>query len=439
MAGPTPLNRFGQAIWFRARPIGLIIVWVTAVLFAWAAAGRHANLSYWILGVGTLSLAIGLFALLAATLKLFQIRRRHHNFNQDGVADAVRLSNIQRRGFRAGHAIFAGVSLIAGALAALALRGLPISAFVLAVFLIPGIVFLWKLFGTNRASIVGADLFVVTAQESTKTGAQAVEALSHAARISAALKTAHGVNDGSIEAREFLTILRHPLALWPSLVTLPGTDFLHQVNWRIRAATGLTLHVVIAGVLSWLLAMFTPVNFLPPIQSPLALLEGLSEPVPENPPEAEDQTSNDTGDSPGEDEDSESGQSESTQNENGENASDPENAQSEPSDSGAQNSNPNDEATQDGDGSGPGEGSDRGEDTDSGQGDASLETGDTGSEDTDPAEEGSNSENGNEPNDGGTTDIVLLLMMLQSGRRASLETTRDDNPRGTHPTWRQRS
>jgi len=254
-------------------PRTLAVLWLICILLAWAAAGRHSGLVDWVILAALAVLIIG-FALKGSALITFKIiRGRHQRFEQRGAQDVHHLAYVARRRFGAGHYLLAGLLLLVTAGAARLQIGLPVSAFFLALGLVPFVVVATQGARVNRGAEAVAMLFEHAETKLTRTGRQAIAALSYKHRVEDALRQAHGPQ-GSIAASEVLGVLRHAHAFWPKLEPQLLSKWSAWLKWRAAAMLGLAGHAVSAGLVAWLLALWIPVKVLPPLPSPLALLAG---------------------------------------------------------------------------------------------------------------------------------------------------------------------
>ncbi|WP_299771241.1 hypothetical protein [uncultured Tateyamaria sp.] len=263
------------------------------MIFGWAAAGRHSGLVDWVLLIAGLTAVTASVTGLAARFGYGRVTARHRRFEHAGSSDVHRLASTAAHRFRSGHLTIAALAAGLGAAAARAQLGLPISGGLMALVLVLFAVLAVQGLRLKPGAETVVTLFAPVVQHTTRTGREAIEALSHSTRVSQALSETYGSN-GSAAAQEMLGVLRHEQAFWPKLETLQLAGWGHRVQWRARAMAGLAGHAVSAGVVAWLLAVWVPMNVLPPLPSPLAFLSGQAE--QDIPPETDEDPEADPGD-----------------------------------------------------------------------------------------------------------------------------------------------
>ena len=323
---------------------------------------------------------LALALMLRAKFRLGRLQVAHRRFEQKGSDDALRLSDVARTQFRAFHLGLSAAVLGVGALAALAMEGLAVVGFLTACVFVPALVLLTKSIGLDPSAIAGVTLFARPTGFLTFTSAATLKELSHSTHVQTGLEEAHKRQDKGIPAREFLAILRHPQAFWPDLDTTLHLSTWPEVKWRLLALRGVLFHAGTAGVLAFLLAVLTPVNFLPPLPSPFDLWPPSAETQ-----EQKDRPSDETPDDPSApgDDDSGSASGEASRDDAGSDAAPgedqgPDGAPGAGADTGNGAAQGEGLATGDGSAHGEGDGSALGEDQGAGDGDAQGEGQDAG-------------------------------------------------------------
>ena len=293
-------TRYSKRIYDAVGPAPVLAIFAASVLAGWACVGRHSSLILWLLIAAVLIAVMVLILALVFAVRLRRLRFAHKRFEQNGCVDALCLSNLARLFFRELH-LGTGAALLAfGALAALSMRGLAISGFLVATTLVPTMLVLLRSWVLNRSEVVGATLFLRVNAMPTVTGFEASEALEHQHCVQSALALAHGDTDAGQPAREFLAILRHEAAYWPDINAATQLGVFGQLKMRIFALRGVALHALVAGVLAVLLALLTPLSVFPPLASPLDLLSSIADTPPnedvsneaESPPDDQAQDAN---------------------------------------------------------------------------------------------------------------------------------------------------
>lgn len=269
-----------RSIWVWWGPAGLLALCTIATVMGWAAAGRQVALLDWLLVATTSGGLFGVVLWAVASARIWSIRQRHRQWDHDR-ADVLRFATAVRFAFLGWHLIvLLGFALLLFGVAAL-FRGLPVSASLVGIAtLLGGAIGLSSVYWTRHPD-TAVLAFVVPEISCARTGGEAIRELGLRARRQSGLVSAYR-NRSWESAREVLALLRYPRAVWPKLENLRGLTPSSQFTWRMSALTGLCAHVILVGVLSLLLAAWTPFNYLPPLTSPLELYEAhLTETSPE--------------------------------------------------------------------------------------------------------------------------------------------------------------
>ncbi|WP_263048285.1 hypothetical protein [Roseovarius pelagicus] len=257
-----------------------------------AAAGRQAALVDWALVIAVLGVTSALISTATVALLWRAVVARHERFEHAGTDDVRRLARVARTRFRAGHLIAAGGWLLVMATLARTQFGLPISA----LFMGPGLLIATIVAGSGLRLHKGAEAAVTLMEpapsQRTRLGREALARLRHSWRVDEALKRTHGP-EGSAAAIEVLGVLRDGAAFWPKLAEQELSLFGARMAWRFKAMSGLSWHGLSAGLIAWALALWLPLNVLPPLPSPLTFLTGASEQVPPEEEEKQDEDQTD--------------------------------------------------------------------------------------------------------------------------------------------------
>jgi hypothetical protein len=267
-----------------AGPVSLLVIWGACVAIGWGSVGRHSAIILWLLACAVMVSVLALVLGLVASGRLRGLRGAHRRFEHQGRSDAQLMARITGMRFRAHHLGLSGAVLGAGTLAALSMDGLAISGGVIAVALFPTLVLIWRAWGLNRAVVAGVTFFLQPVVQTTSTGRDASNTLSHAVHVQSALSKAHKGGENGLAAQEFLATVRHKDAFWPDISATLEFNSAVQLKWRLFALIGAIGHMLSAAVVAILLSLFAPVSFFPPLASPLDLMSLMS------PPDAQSET-----------------------------------------------------------------------------------------------------------------------------------------------------
>ena len=250
------------------KPYWLITLAVIAGCVGWLATGAMFGLIGWFGFIVLLTFVFSVSMLVRAAWLRAVLRRRLSTPGERGLTELTLLSGAERATFTAQGLLI--LVVILGPILGLAfgLRGFPLAAGVLAVGLVGAVALLGSVLVLDHRPLVAATAFATPPIVIPKDADHSLRQLSHGEAIRHALRVCYSNNAA---ARQILSLADPSgnVPYWPDISVHGFAGFGRKALARASALCGLWLHMVIAALVSVLLASFVPTGFLPTLPGPV--------------------------------------------------------------------------------------------------------------------------------------------------------------------------